>query len=157
MAHFGLLVPLVSGFTHSACLPCDLWRSSLVYGPLERVHVALAAVERSPGDVHTHRVDTNIVYVVKRKQRRKKRTKSQHESFSEETSMSEVDIISFTLTDIMGLIENNYRLLGQLFRHQVGYFGVEKVMVAVNYNVGMQDLQKRGDERETTVKREKQS
>lgn len=42
----------------------------------------------------------------------------------------------------MGLIENNYRLLGQLFGHQVSYFGVEKVMVAVNYNVGMQDLQK---------------
>lgn len=44
----------------------------------------------------------------------------------------------------MGLIENDYRLLGQLFRHQVSYFGVEKVVVAVNYDVGMQDLQKQG-------------
>lgn len=63
------------------------------------------------------------------------------------------------LTDIMGLIENNYRLLGQLLGDQVSYFGVEEVMVAVNYNVGMQDLQKRGHEmnRETTVKNQGQS
>lgn len=33
----------------------------LVYGLLECVYVALAAVKRSPGDVHAHRVDTNIV------------------------------------------------------------------------------------------------
>lgn len=75
--------------------------------------------------------------------------------------MSDVDIITnnFKLTDIMGLIKNNYRLLGQLFRHQVSYFGVEKVMVAVNYNVGMQDLQKRGHDMngETIVKNHKQS
>lgn len=49
----------------------------------------------------------------------------------------------------MGLIENNYRLLGQLFRHQVCYFRVKKVMVAVNYNVGMQDLQKQGHDMNT--------
>lgn len=36
-------------------------RILLVYGFLKRVHIALAAVKRSPGDVHTHRVDTNIV------------------------------------------------------------------------------------------------
>lgn len=46
----------------------------------------------------------------------------------------------------MGLIENNHRLLGQLFRHQVSYLGIKKVMVAVNHNVGMQDLQKRRHE-----------
>ncbi len=32
-----------------------------MYGVLKRVHIVLAAVECSPGDVHTHGVDANVV------------------------------------------------------------------------------------------------
>lgn len=36
-------------------------RLLLVYGLLKGVHIALAAVKCSSGDVHTHGVDTHIV------------------------------------------------------------------------------------------------
>ena len=40
----------------------------------------------------------------------------------------------------MSLIKHHYRLLGQLFGHQISYLGVQQVVIAVNHNVGMQDL-----------------
>lgn len=45
-----------------------------------------------------------------------------------------------TLTYIMSLIKHHYRILGQLFGHQISYLGVQQVVVAVHHNVGMQDL-----------------
>lgn len=44
------------------------------------------------------------------------------------------------LTYIMSLIKHHHRFLRQLFGHQVGYLGVQQVVVAVHHNVGMQDL-----------------
>lgn len=52
------------------------------------------------------------------------------------------------LTNIMGLVEHHYRLLGQLFGHQVSYLGVQQVVVAVHHNVGMQDLKRDKDRRQ---------
>lgn len=34
----------------------------LVYGVLQSVHIGLAAVQCSPRDVHTHGVDTHVVW-----------------------------------------------------------------------------------------------
>lgn len=48
------------GFSVSV-LAADLCGLLLAYGVLKCVHVVLAAVECSSGDVHTHGVDTHIV------------------------------------------------------------------------------------------------
>jgi len=47
----------------------------------------------------------------------------------------------------MSLIKHHHRLLGQLFGHQVSYFGVQQVVVAVHNNVGVQDLKENIDRR----------
>lgn len=43
----------------------------------------------------------------------------------------------------MSLIKHHYRLLGQLFGHQISDLGVQQVVVAVHYYVSMQDLKTR--------------
>lgn len=115
----------------------------LVYGVLECVHIVLAAVQRSSGDVHTHGVDADIVW--------------REEGESEETRLNEKINVSKTishlwdksydytsggqfLTYIMSLIKHHYRFLSQLFGHQVSYLGVQQVVIAVYYDVGMKDL-----------------
>lgn len=44
------------------------------------------------------------------------------------------------LTDVVSFIEDHNGLAGQLFGHQVCDLGVQEVVVAVNYHVGVQDL-----------------
>lgn len=52
----------------------------------------------------------------------------------------------------MSLIKHHDRLLGQLFGHQISYLGVQQVVIAVNHNVGMQDLWGNKDKERETLK-----
>lgn len=44
------------------------------------------------------------------------------------------------LTNVVGLVEDHDSFAGQLLGHQVCNLGVQEVVVAVNYHIGMQDL-----------------
>lgn len=45
-----------------------------------------------------------------------------------------------SLTNVVGLVEDDDGLAGQLLGHQVGNLGVQEVVVAVDHHVGVQDL-----------------
>lgn len=46
------------------------------------------------------------------------------------------------LTYIMSFIKHHHWFLSQLFGHQIGYLGVQQVVVAVYHYVGMHDLRR---------------
>lgn len=55
------MLEVITGTGNSfSALPVDL-RLLLVNGVLKCVHVVLAAVERSSGDVHTHGINAHVV------------------------------------------------------------------------------------------------
>lgn len=67
-----------------SALAADLCWLLLAYGVLKCVHVVLAAVECSSGDVHTHGVDTHIVW-------------GRRETHNMKTNMTRPDINSFKI------------------------------------------------------------
>lgn len=122
----------------------------LLNGRLKSVHVALAAVQSSSGDVHTHGVDAHVVCGVRRWRRDDEANDTvDRKNASYRYAMHPGCYFIFKLTDIMSLVEHHYRALGQLFGHQVSYLWVQQVMVAVHHDVSVQDL--RGGKRKKQI------
>lgn len=99
-------------------------------GVLQCVHVVLTAVQSSSGDVHAHGVDANVVWGEKMGKKdegeaKKKQPKERRQQL---------------FTDVMSFIKHNHRFLGELFGHQVCYLWVQKVVVAVDHDVGVKNL-----------------
>lgn len=50
--------------------------------------------------------------------------------------------INADIVNIMSFVENDYRLFGQLFRYDIGDFGVQQIVVTVDDNIRVQNLEK---------------
>lgn len=113
----------------------------LLNGLLKSLHVALASVQSSSGDVHAHGVDAHVVCGVRRRRRDKEANDAEDGKNNSHCYAMHPDYhLIFKLTNIVSLIEHHHGALGQFFGNQVGNLWVQQVMVAVHHDVSMQDL-----------------
>lgn len=102
---------------------------------LQGLQVALAPIQHPAREVDTHGVDADVVW------KRKEGTPGSGRQLGRQPKgLAWPPSPGSLLTNVVGLVEDDDSLAGQLLGHQVGDLGVQQVVVAVNHHVGVEDL-----------------